>query len=95
MAINTSIEEVGQEVRAIIAGALKKPVEEVPLTARLEGGLGIDSMAMIEINIALEEKFRFAMPDMASPAEANLSTVEDLARFVQAQLTQQRKGRAS
>ncbi len=94
MAINTSIEEVGQEVRAIIAGALKKPVEEVPLTAKLESGLGIDSMAMIEINIALEERFKFAMPDMASPAEANLNTVEDLAKFVVAQVARQ-SGRAA
>jgi acyl carrier protein len=69
-------------------------VEQVPLNAPLEGGLGIDSLGMIEINIALEEKFRFAMPDMASPAEANLNTVEDLARFVQAQLSRQKKGRA-
>jgi acyl carrier protein len=94
VAINTSIEEVGQEVRAIIAGALKKPVEEVPLTAKLESGLGIDSMAMIEINIALEERFKFAMPDMASPAEANLNTVEDLAKFVVAQVARQ-SGRAA
>ena len=93
MADNMPIEEIGREVRAIIAGALKRPVEQVPLNAPLEGGLGIDSLAMIEINIALEEKFRFAMPDMASPAEANLNTVEDLARFVQAQLARQKKGR--
>lgn len=89
------LEEIGREVRAIIAGTLKRPLEQVPLTARLENGLGIDSMAMIEINIALEERFRFAMPDMASPAEANLNTVEDLARFVSAQLVQQKKGKVA
>lgn len=94
MADNVPLEEIGREVRNIIAGALKKPVDQVPLTASLESGLGIDSMAMIEINIALEERFRFAMPDMASPAEANLKTVEDLARFVAAQLNKQ-KGRLS
>jgi acyl carrier protein len=92
LADHVPLEEIGREVRNIIAGALKRPVEQVPLTASLESGLGIDSMSMIEINIALEERFRFAMPDMASPADANLRTVEDLARFVAAQLTQQ-KGR--
>ncbi|MBN1206249.1 MAG: acyl carrier protein [Myxococcaceae bacterium] len=86
------LEEIGREVRNIIADALKRPVEQVPLTASLESGLGIDSLAMIEINIALEERFRFAMPDMASPAEANLKTVEDLSRFVAQQLAHQ-KGR--
>ncbi len=94
MADTPPLEEIGREVRNIIAGALKRPVEQVPLTASLESGLGIDSLAMIEINIALEERFRFAMPDMASPADANLKTVEDLARFVSAQLTRQ-KGRVA
>jgi acyl carrier protein len=93
VADNIPLEEIGREVRNIIAGALKRPVEQVPLQASLESGLGIDSLAMIEINIALEERFRFAMPDMASPADANLKTVEDLARFVAAQISRQ-KGRA-
>ncbi|PTL75899.1 acyl carrier protein [Vitiosangium sp. GDMCC 1.1324] len=91
MASNIPIDEIGREVRAIIAGALRRPVEQVPLTASLESGLGIDSLAMIEINIALEERFRFAMPEMTSPAEANLQTVEDLARFVAAQLDLQKR----
>ena len=94
MADHVPLEEIGREVRNIIAGALRRPVEQVPLTASLESALGIDSMAMIEINIALEERFRFVMPDMASPADANLRTVDDLARFVSAQLAQQ-KGRLS
>jgi acyl carrier protein len=93
VADSTPLEEIGREVRTIIAGALHRPVEQVPLDASLESGLGIDSLAMIEINIALEERFRFAMPDMASPADANLKTVEDLARFVAAQLARQ-KGKA-
>jgi acyl carrier protein len=86
-------EDIGREVRTLIAGALRRPVDQVPLSASLEGGLGIDSLAMIEINIALEERFRFVMPDMASPADANLKTVEDLARFVAGQLALQKKGR--
>jgi len=88
------LEKLGHEVRQVIADSLKRPVDHVPLTASLESGLGIDSLAMIEINIALEERFRFRMPDMASPADANLKTVEDLTRFVAAQIAQQ-KGRAS
>lgn len=90
MAYIMPIDEIGREVRAIIASTLRRPVEQITLTTSLEGGLGIDSLAMIEINIALEERFRFAMPEMASPAEANLRTVEDLTRFVAAQLDQQK-----
>jgi acyl carrier protein len=81
-----SLDDLGRQVREIVAGALQRSVDEVPLSAKLESGLGIDSMAMIEINMALEERFRFAMPDMASPAEANLTTVEDLVKLVSAEL---------
>jgi acyl carrier protein len=81
-----SQEELAREVRGIIASALQRPVEEVPLTAKLEGGLGVDSMAMIEINVALESRFNFAMPDMATPAEANLKTVEDVVKLVATQV---------
>jgi acyl carrier protein len=66
-----SQEELAREVRGIIARALQRPVEEVPLTAKLEGGLGVDSMAM---------------PDMATPAEAHLKTVEDVVKLVAAQI---------
>ncbi len=86
MSPRISNEELGREVRAIIAKALQRPLEEVPLDAKLESGLGIDSMAMIEINVALETRFNFAMPDMASPAEANLKTVEDVVKLVSTQI---------
>ena len=86
MTEKSSREDLGREVCAVVAKALQRPIDEVPITAKLESGLGIDSMAMIDINVALEEKFNFAMPDMASPAEANLNTVEDLIKLVAAQL---------
>lgn len=89
----TPLEELSQEVRRIIADTLERPVAEVPLDADLESGLGIDSLAMIEINIALEERFRFAMPDMDSSDHARLKTVEDLARLVAAQLVPPKQGR--
>ena len=86
MSTRMTQDELAREVRAIIARALQRSVEEVPLTAKLEGGLGVDSMAMIEINVALESRFNFAMPDMATPAEANLKTVEDVVKLVAAQI---------
>lgn len=86
MSERTSLEDLGRQVREVVAGALQRRVDDVAMNARLESGLGIDSMAMIEINVALEERFHFAMPDMASPAEANLSTVEDLVKLVAREL---------
>ena len=86
MTEKSSRDDLGREVRAVVAAALQRSIDEVPLNAKLESGLGIDSMAMIDINVALEEKFHFAMPDMASPAEADLNTIEDLIKLVAAQL---------
>jgi acyl carrier protein len=91
---STPLEEFFLEVRRIIADTLERPVAEVPLSADLEGGLGVDSLAMIEIGIALEERFRIAMPDLDSPDCVRLKTVEDLARLVAAQLVPSQGRRA-
>jgi acyl carrier protein len=95
VSLRLSQEELGREVRGIIAKALNRPVDEVPLEAKLEGGLGVDSMAMIEINVALESRFNFAMPDMASPSEANLKTVADVVKLVDTQIAKSAAGRPS
>jgi acyl carrier protein len=95
MSARISREEIGREVRSIIAQALNRRVDEVALDSKLEAGLGIDSMAMIEINVALESRFNFAMPDMASPAEANLQTVDDVVGLVSNQLAKTDARRAS
>jgi acyl carrier protein len=91
----SSLDEIGRGVRAIIATSLSRPVEQVPDDAKLESGLGIDSMAMIEINVAIEEKFKLAMPDMAVPSEANLVTVQDLVKLVARELDKQQGKKAS
>lgn len=80
------IEEVAAIVRGVIAHHLKVRPEEVPLESKLESELEIDSMAMIEINVSLEERFRVAMPDMA--VATSVSTVRDLARFIHAKLAE-------
>lgn len=80
------IDEVAEAVRGVIAHHLKVRPEEIALESRLEGELEIDSMAMIEINVSLEERFRVAMPDMA--VASSVSTVRDLARFIHAKVAE-------
>jgi len=71
-------------VQSIIARQLQRPAVEIPLDAKLEGQLEIDSMTMIEINVSLEERFGIPMPDMAT--DHGVETVSDLARFIAAHL---------
>jgi acyl carrier protein len=79
-------EEVTWAVRAIVAEALRTTAEEVPWGADLEGELGVDSMAMIEINVLLEERFHLTLPEVTAPGELRVRTVNDLAAFVAARL---------
>jgi acyl carrier protein len=78
----TSFQELTRRVREIVAATLQRPLEEVPVDAALGVELGIDSFALVELNLALEENFQVALPDFISPAEAPLRTVLDLALLV-------------
>ena len=63
--------------------------ERVTLDARLDDDLSIDSLAMIEIGIELEERLGFKAPDAALAEELGLSTVQDLVLLVARELEQQ------
>lgn len=79
-ATKEGIGEIEAAVRAILAQHLHREPGDIPLDAKLEGQLEIDSMAMIEINVSLEERFRIAMPDMA--VASTVRTVRDLASYI-------------
>jgi len=79
-------EEVLRGVREVVAGVLQRPVEDVGPDDPLEYGLEVDSMALIEINIALEQHFRVTMPDFIDPAGVTTGTVADLAAVVAARV---------
>jgi acyl carrier protein len=83
-----SIDEIGAAVRGILAHHLHRGADDIPLDAKLEGQLEIDSMAMIEINVSLEERFRIAMPDMA--VADSVKTVRDLVNYIHHQLSERR-----
>jgi acyl carrier protein len=77
-------ESVVAIVRSVIAEHLHRPVADVELDAKLENQLEIDSMAMIEINVSLEERFGIPMPDMA--IDHGVATVRELGRFIAVRL---------
>lgn len=83
-AVPRDVESISAVVRSVIAQHIHRPVSEIPLDAKLESNLDVDSMAMIEINVSLEERFGIAMPDMA--VVNDVETVSDLARFIAARL---------
>jgi len=84
--------DVSSTVRTILADTLKRPVEEIGLDAKLESGLGIDSMAMIDISVSIEEHFEIALPLELSDTIA-VETVVDLIRFVERELARPRSER--
>ncbi|WP_437679207.1 acyl carrier protein [Sorangium sp. So ce131] len=78
--------EIAREIRTIIAQRCGMSVEAVTPDLSLENGLGVDSLALIEINVALEERFQIVAPDFAAPDQAQIHTVGDVIAFVEAQL---------
>ena len=64
-----SVEAVTDEVRQIIAKELKIPVEPLTADTKLQD-LGVESLDLIEIIFALEERFDISIPYNANEAPA-------------------------
>lgn len=69
-------------VCAVLAGVLRRPASEISLHADLEHDLGADSLAFIEVSVALEERFRIVIPPAASPGDLSVRTVADVVALV-------------
>ena len=74
-------EDVELAVRTALADALERPVDEILPQNDLENDLGLDSLGLIQVNVAIEEQFHIPILDGESP-EFALHTVEDLTAFV-------------
>ena len=86
MTLGNAPGEIRRAVREI-AAALCRSVEEVAPDAGLEDDLGVDSLAWIEIGIALEQRFDVDTSELLDPIESGVDTVGDPARFVAARVT--------
>ena len=70
-----------EQVRNVIAETLGCDVEQVTLEAKLAEDLGADSLASVELTMALEEAFGVAIDDEALP---NMKTVGDIMDYLNA-----------
>lgn len=70
-----------ETVRNVIAETLGCEVEQVTLQATLADDLGADSLASVELTMALEEATGISIEDEALP---NLKTVGDIMEYLNA-----------
>ena len=85
--------ELSLLVRTIVAERFGRPLQEIRPETRLIVDLGLDSLDMIEINIALEEQLHLPLPQVALPEEVLIETVQHLTDLVTARLAQHRAER--
>lgn len=71
--------DIQQKTRALIAGQLSVPVEQVTDTARLVEDLQADSLDLVELTMMLEEAFGVEVTDDQAD---QLVTVGDIFKFV-------------
>jgi len=74
--------QVFHDVREILAITLRVDPERVRREARLERDLGMDSLRMIETNVAIEARFGVVAPELVRPDELGIETVADLVHHV-------------
>ena len=76
-------EEINLSVRQLIADSVRRPIAEVPLDATLDdSGLALDSLALITLNVALEEKYDITLPDFISDEARTVRSVRDVAALI-------------
>lgn len=86
-------ESIAFEVRRIIAETLKAPLESVGLDDTLdEARLGVDSLALIKLNVVLEERFDITIPDFVTTEVAPPKSVRDVVVLVASRVSAQRGG---
>src|SRR5262249_51350927 len=74
------------EIRMVLAETLGVPVEDVGPEAYLEDALAVDSLKLIELNVALESRFGVPILDFTASEEGLIRSVRDLVAFVQSRL---------
>lgn len=70
-----------ERMREIIAETLNCDLEKVTMEASLTDDLGADSLAAVELSMALEEEFNVTIADEELP---NMKTVGDLVNYIKA-----------
>jgi acyl carrier protein len=83
----TTHDAIAAEVREIVAEALERSPEGIHGEQRLDADLGVDSLAMIQIRVALEHELGVRAPDDIDVGEAReIRTVRDLIELVEREI---------
>lgn len=77
-----SLDDIKEGVCEILAQILEQPTGTIRLDARLEDGLGVDSLALIQTQIGIEDHFDIVTPDLDEQMLDEMRTVMDLVRWV-------------
>ena len=82
------VKEVLDELKAILISRLKfdpsraaEMTADTPLPKGVDGAIGLDSLDFIELSIAIEERFGFAM-DESEDLAPHFASLETLSRFI-------------
>ena len=73
-----------EKVRDIIVDTLSCEMEDVTMEADLAEDLGADSLAAVELSMALEEEFDIG--ELTEEDTASVKTVGDLVHFLQSKV---------
>ena len=68
------------EVKELIVSELGASADAVKPEAKIIEDLGADSLDVVELVMALEEKFEISIPDEES---AKIATVEDIVNYIE------------
>ena len=83
----TTQEHIAAEVRAAVAEALELPAGDIRPDLELDDDLGVDSLGMIQIRVALEHSLGVRAPDDVEVAEqSSIRTVRDLITLVEVEM---------
>lgn len=69
------------KIRKLVASELMIEEDEITLSSNIKDDLGADSLALVDLVMALEEEFNLEIPDEALEAAR---TVEDIVKYVEA-----------
>ncbi len=76
-------EDIAVEIaRATLAEVLELNSSAVDVNAKLEGDLGVDSLALIETLVLIEERHGVVMPQPDELLELGVSSVADLGEVI-------------
>jgi acyl carrier protein len=68
------------EVKEVVAEQLGVNIEEIKEDSKFVDDLGADSLDVVELVMALEEKFDIEIPDESAE---NIATVADAVKFIE------------